>query len=135
MSRVSMTPFLRRVLFADAAVSAAAGAVMILGAGMLAPWLQLPEMLLRTAGGLLVPWTALLLVLARQPGVPRWALGMVIATNLVWALECVAMALGVGVAPSRLGQAFLGVQAAAVLCFADLEFMAMRRAPRAAVAV
>lgn len=132
-STLPMTPFLRRVLIADALSCAAAGAVMALGARVLPAWLGLPGSLLLAAGSMLLPYSLLLLWLARRTALPRPVLGVVIACNVLWAIDCAAVVLGSAFAPSRLGVAFVVAQALTVLAFAELEFVALRRA-RAATA-
>ena len=107
MSIVSMSVFLRRVLLADALVSGAAGALMLFGAALLAPLLNLPVALLVPAGAVLVLYAGALVWLARKPA--------------LW------VSLGGVFAPTQLGHAFIGVQIAAVLLFADLQYMALRR--------
>jgi len=134
MSSIAMSSFLRRVLLADAVVSAGTGLVMLLGAGLLPAWLGLPSALLALAGALLLPYVALLLWLARQPQVPRAAIWFVVVCNLMWAADCLFVALGGSFAPTALGQAFIGVQVLSVLVFAELQFMALRRERRAAMA-
>ncbi len=132
MSHVSVSTFLRRVLQADAILSVPSGAAMALGAGLLSPWLGLPVWLLVPAGLGLVAYAALLFWMAGRPGVPRAALWLVIGFNLVWAIDCVALASGVGFAPTLLGQAFLGLHVLAGLVFAELQFMGLRRGDSAA---
>jgi len=128
MSLVAMSPFLRRVLHADAIVSAAAGAAMSLGAPVLAPLLNLPSGLLVGAGVVLFPWAAALAWLARKTAVPAAAVWAVIVLNALWVVESVWLALGGMVQPNALGQAFIAVQALAVVALAELEFIGMRRA-------
>ncbi len=128
MSLVAMSPFLRRVLQADALVSAAAGAAMSLGSPVLAPLLNLPSALLVGAGVVLFPWAAALAWLARKPAVPSAAVWAVIVLNALWVIESVWLALGGMVQPNALGQAFIAVQALAVVALAELEFVGMRRA-------
>jgi hypothetical protein len=127
MSIVSMSPLLRRALVADALISAAAGIVMTLGAHALQDVLRLPTSLLMSAGLLLFPWAACLLWLARKPAVPSAAVWTVIVLNALWIAESVRVALGGEFAPSGWGQAFIAVQALAVVVFAELEFIGLRR--------
>ena len=127
MSIVSMSPFLRRALVADALISAAAGALMTLGAGLLQELLALPSDLLLVAGGVLFPWAACLMWMARKPAVPRAAVWAVIAINLLWVVDSVWVAAGGSFHPNALGQAFVAVQALAVFVLAELEFIGMRR--------
>ena len=131
MSLVAMSSFLRRALLADALVSAVAGVVMSLGADALAPLLALPAGLLLGAGLVLFPWAAALLWMTRQPAVPAAAVWTVIVLNSAWVVESVWVALGGIVQPNVLGQVFIAVQALAVVVFAELEFIGMRRAPLA----
>lgn len=127
MSHVSVSTFLRRVLLADAILSVPSGAAMALGGGLLAPWLGLPAWLLVPGGVALVAYAALLFWMAGRPSVPRSVLWLFIGFNLVWAIDCVAIAAGVWFAPTPLGLAFLGVHVLAGLVFAELQFMGLRR--------
>ena len=128
MSSISVSTFLRRVLLADALVSLAAGAVMALGGFWLQGVLKLPTVLLVPAGLSLFVYAALVWGLSREATLPRAAVWLVIGCNVVWAIDCVAIAAGVWFAPNLLGQAFLGAQVLTVLVFAELQFMGLRRA-------
>jgi hypothetical protein len=123
-----MSSFLRRALLADALVSGAAGIVTSAGATTLAPLLGLPAGLLLGAGLVLFPWTAALLWMTRKAAVSAAAVWTVIVLNVAWVVESVWVALGGVVQPTVLGQVFIAVQALAVLVFAELEFIGMRRA-------
>jgi hypothetical protein len=127
MSHVSVSTFLRRVLLADAVLSVPSGAAMALGGGLLAPWLGLPAWLLVPAGIALVAYAALLFWMAGRPSVPRAALWLFIGFNIVWAIDCVAIAAGVWFTPTPLGLAFLGLHVLAGLVFAELQYMGLRR--------
>ncbi|WP_280155245.1 hypothetical protein [Piscinibacter sp. XHJ-5] len=127
MSLVSVSPFLRRVLVADALISAAAGLLMTLGAGLLQELLALPAALLLAAGLALFPWAACLLWLARRPSVPAAAVWTVIVLNVAWVADSAWVALGGSFQPNALGEAFIAMQALAVLALAELEFVGMRR--------
>src|SRR5438094_654193 len=117
----------RRCIGADATISAAAGVVMTLGAGLLNGVLALPVSLLMAAGLALFPWAACLLWLTRKAVVPRAAVWAVIVCNLAWVADSVWVSLGGSFAPSGLGHAFIALQAATVLLLADLEFVGLRR--------
>lgn len=117
--------FLSRVLMADALVSGAAGLVMILGATLLAPLLNLPAALLQIAGFALMPWFIALVALARRPSVPRAALLSVIAVNAAWVLGSIAVLFVLQ--PSAFGYAFVIAQAVAVGVFAELQIIALKR--------
>lgn len=127
MSHVPVSSFLRKVLLADGAISLASGLVMVLGGAWLKSRLGLPAWLLVPAGLALFAYTAAVWWMARRAGVPRVAVWAVIAINLAWAVDCVAIAAGPWFAPTGLGQAFLAAHVITVLVFAELQFMALRR--------
>jgi hypothetical protein len=122
------TPFLRNALLLDAVVSGAAAVLMAGGSALLSPLLGLPEPLLFWAGIALVPFVALLAVLSRRPSVPRLMLVDVIGINALWVAASIGLLFTGWVAPTMLGYAFVIAQAAAVALFAELQFVAMRRA-------
>ncbi|HYD87024.1 MAG TPA: hypothetical protein VEA80_06095 [Vitreimonas sp.] len=119
--------FLRRVLLADALVSGAAGVAMIVGAGLLAPLLALPQALLVVAGFALMPWTLALTFLSRMVLMPRNAVRAAVAVNIAWVLGSIVVLLAFG--PSLFGYAFVIAQAVAVGVFAELQIVALKREP------
>ena len=78
--------FLSRALLADAIFSGVAAVVLTLGAGVLAPFLNLPEALLREIGLFLIAYTALVGWLAARSSVPKVLVLVVIAGNAAWTL-------------------------------------------------
>ena len=131
---IQPSSFLRRVLWADAIVSAAVGAVMALGAGALQELLGLPSSLLLIAGLALFPCAAYLVWLATRNEVARAAVWVPIALNVVWAADCLLPLLVADPRPTLLGEAFIGLHIVTVLAFAQAEFIGLRRAlslPRA----
>ncbi|WP_235835167.1 hypothetical protein [Piscinibacter terrae] len=133
MSHLTMTPFLRRVLKADAWISVAAGVAMSLGASVLQDVLHLPSSLLVAAGGALFPWAGFLLWLAAKAVVPSAAVWAVIALNALWFADSAWVSLGGAFQPNALGHAFIAAQAFAVLVLAELEFMGLKRATQPAL--
>ncbi|MCK6449254.1 MAG: hypothetical protein L6R19_00120 [Alphaproteobacteria bacterium] len=125
---ISSPNFLRNVLLADAATSAACGLLMGAGAGMLEPLLGLPAALLRAAGIALLPFAAIVAVIATRVHVVRPAVWAVIVLNAAWAVESVLLLVSGWVAPTPFGYAFVVAQAAVVAAFAELEFFGVRRA-------
>lgn len=119
--------FLRRVLWADAIVSAVVGLVMAAGAPAIEALTLLPVALLRPAGIALLPYAAYLVWLATRPTVSAAAVWVPIALNLVWAVDCAWLMLAGAPRPAALGLVFLAVQAATVIVFAELEFTGLRR--------
>ena len=120
--------FLRRVLWADAIVSAAVGALMALGAGALQPLLGLPTSLLLLGGVALFPYAAYVLWLATRAAVPTAAVWVPIVLNVVWAADCLLVLFGGRYAPTLLGELFIGANVVTVLVFAELEYIGLRRA-------
>jgi hypothetical protein len=129
---IEVTPFLRNVLFADAAMGAVAAAATIFGASLLSPLLALPQPLLFWAGVALVPIAAFLFVMARRSDVPRGWLREIVFVNALWTAASVVLLVSGLVQPNALGVAFVLAQAAAVGLFALLEALPLRAAPATA---
>jgi hypothetical protein len=129
---VTITPFLRNALNADALISGAAGLLMMGGANFLSPCLQLPASLLFGAGLALVPFVVMLVVVARRQTVSRLVLIDIIAINALWVVGSVVLLISGAVAPNLFGILFVAAQAIAVALFAELQFIGMRRAAAAA---
>jgi CHASE2 domain-containing sensor protein len=127
MTIADSSTFLRRTLWLDAAVSGTTGIVMALGAGALEPWLAIPGALVRVAGVSLLPFAALLVALATRPTVPKSAIAAVIVANALWVVASIALLVSGQVAPTLLGYVFVVVQAVAVLGFAELQWVGLRR--------
>ncbi|MDH4985755.1 hypothetical protein QEZ47_09415 [Aminobacter anthyllidis] len=129
---IAVTPFLRNVLHADALISGAAGLLMMLGAPLLSPLLELPAELLFWAGLALVPFVAMLVVIARRPSVSKLVMVDIIAINALWVIGSFALLVSGTIQPNLLGIAFVAAQALTVAVFAELQFVGIRRAAPAA---
>ena len=127
MSYVRPSSLLRRALGADAVATLASALLMVLGAAPLAGWLGLPETLLRWAGLGLVPYAAWVGWLARRDTLARHWVGLVVACNALWAVDCLVLLLSGWVQPTPWGEAFLVAQALVVVVFAELQFIGLRR--------
>lgn len=123
---VSVTPFLRNVLRADAAMGAAAAVLCIAGRNIFAELTALPADLLFWAGIALVPVAIVLFAMSRLANVSRLVLIDIVAINALWTLASFALLAGGWIAPNALGVAFVVVQALAVGAFATLEAMPLR---------
>jgi hypothetical protein len=123
----TLPPFLRQVLFIDAAVSGAAGLLMAAGAPFLSPLLGLPAGLLFWAGVALFPFVALLVAVARRREVSRIVIVDIVAINALWVAASLGLLLSGVVAPTLLGYAFVIAQALAVALLAELQFTGLRR--------
>ena len=120
--------FLRRVLLADAALSALTGALLLAGADLAVPLTGLPAVLLRWSGLSLLPFAGIVAAIALRPQPPRPAVWAVVAYNALWAIDSIALLTTGWVAPTALGVAFVVAQAVVVTAFAELEHLGLRRA-------
>jgi hypothetical protein len=127
MTSFRSSSLLHQALLADAAISGATGLLMLLGAGLLASLLGLPEALLRFAGLILLPYGVLVAYLGTRESPPRPAVWAVIAVNALWAADSILLLLSGWVAPNALGHVFVAAQALVVLIFAELQYIGMRR--------
>ena len=125
---------LRRVLWADALSGSGTAVLHLALAGSLSSLLGLPGALLSASGILLLLYVALAGTLALQAVPSRALLGALVIGNFAWMVACLVLLFGGQVTPTPLGQAYLVVQAVAVLVLAELQWMALRRRQPAALA-
>jgi hypothetical protein len=118
---------LRRVLIVDAAVSGATGVALFALADLFASLLQLPVELVREAGIILLPFAAFVGFVASRREPARLAVWTIIALNVVWVVDSIALLFTGWVAPNALGYVFIIAQAAMVLVLADFEYMGLKR--------
>ena len=123
----TLNPFLRQVLFVDAAVSGAAGVLMAAGAPFLSPLLGLPADLRFWAGLALFPFVALLIAVARRGKASRLILIDIVAINALWVAASFGLLISGAVQPTMLGYAFVIAQALAVALLAELQLIGLRR--------
>jgi hypothetical protein len=119
--------FLRRALLADTVFSGVSAAVMTLDAGALAPFLNLPEALLRETGLFLIAYTALVGWLWSRPSVPKPLVMIVIVGNAAWTLASIALLFSGAVAPNLLGEIIVVAQAIATGVLAEMQYIGLRR--------
>ena len=118
---------LRRALQADAIFSGTAAVVLTLGAGALAPYLNLPDALLRETGLFLILYAALVGWLGTRQAMPKALVALVIAGNALWTLLSIALLFSGLVTPNLLGEVFVLAQAIATGVFAELQYVGLRR--------
>ena len=126
-----ISPFLRKILMVDAAVSGAAGLAFIGGADLTHDLLGLPPALLFWSGVALIPFVATLVMVLRANAAPAGVVAAIIATNFAWVAGSLFVAFGPVFAPTLIGKAFVCAQAAMVFLFGELQFTALRRSGRA----
>lgn len=119
--------FLRRAILADAVFSGASAVLLTLGAGVLAPWLNLPDALLRETGLFLVAYATLVGWLGTRQAMPKPLVVIVIAGNAAWMLASIALLFSGAVTPNLLGEAFVVAQAIVVGALAELQYVGLRR--------
>ncbi len=119
--------FLRRAIQADAIFSGASALLLLSGAEMLAPLLNLPETLLRETGLFLVAYTALVGWLGTRPSMPKALVMIVIAGNAAWTIASIALLFSGAVTPNLLGEVFVVAQAIATGVLAELQYIGLRR--------
>ena len=131
---ISSSLFLRRAIQADAIFSGVSAVLLTLGAGALAPLLNLPEALLRETGLFLIAYTALVGWLGTRQAMPRALVVIVIAGNAAWTIASIALLFSGAVTPNLLGEAFVALQAIVVGALAELQYIGVRRSSDALVA-
>ena len=131
---IQPSPFLRRAILADAIFSGVAAVALTFGAGLLAPWLNLPEALLRETGLFLIAYAALVGWLGTRQTMPRALVLIVVAGNAAWTLASIALLFSGWVNPNLLGEIAVAAQAIAVGAFAELQYIGLRRSGGAVAA-
>jgi hypothetical protein len=131
---INPSVFLRRAILADAIVSGAMALLLTFGAGALAPWLNLPEALLRETGLFLIAYAALVGWLGTRASMPKTLVVIVIAGNAAWTIASITLLFSGAVTPNLLGEAFVAIQAIAVGVFAELQYIGLRRSGSALAA-
>jgi hypothetical protein len=108
--------------------------LLTVGAGELAPLLDLPEQLLRETGLFLIAYTALVGWLATRQSMLKLLVITVIAGNAVWTVASIALLFSGAVTPNGLGQAFIVAQAMVPGALAELQYIGLRRSSGAVMA-
>jgi len=126
--------FLRRAILADAIFSGASAVLLSLGAGPLAPLLNLPEPLLRETGLFLIAYAALAGWLGTRQAMPKALVVIVIAGNAAWTVASIALLFSGWVNPNLLGESLVAMQAMAVGAFAELQYIGLRKSGGAVTA-
>jgi hypothetical protein len=131
---IQPSQFLRRAIQADAIFSGVSAVLLTFGAAELAPWLALPEALLRETGLFLIAYTALVGWLGTRQAMPKPLVLIVIAGNAAWTIASIALLFSSAVTPNLLGEAFVAMQAIAVGALGELQYIGFRRSGGAVAA-
>ena len=103
---------------------------LTLGAGALAPFLNLPEALLRETGLFLIAYTALVGWLATRSSVMKALVLFVIVGNAAWTLGSIALLFSGAVRPNLLGQLFPSPRRLRPACLRSCSISGCARARR-----
>jgi len=122
---------LRKVLWLDALSCVAMSALLLLFASPIQALLGLEPGFMRAAGATLLPFAAFVAWAASRERISRVAVGWVIAINALWVIDSLAILFFGWVQPTTLGTAFIVAQAIFVGVLAELEFVGLKREPRA----
>jgi hypothetical protein len=119
--------FLSRALLADAVFSGVSAIGLTVLAGVLASFLNLPEVLLRETGLFLIAYTALVGWLGTRQSVLKALVLFVVAGNAAWTLASIALLFSGAVNPNLLGEIVVVAQAIATGLFAQLQYIGLRK--------
>lgn len=117
---------LRNALKLDAAVTGLNGVGYLVGAALLDDLLGLPAAPLRGIGAFLLVYGVAVWLVARRPSISRPATGVIIAVNLMWAVDSLALAAVGWGSPTGLGTLWIVLQALVVGGFAALQWTGLR---------
>lgn len=120
--------WLRLALKLDAVATGALAVLGLAAAPLLDSMLGTPSSLLLPVGLFLLVFAAAVWLIGTRPQVSRVAAWSVVALNLLWVVGSVAAVVAGWLPLTTLGTAFVLVQAVAVLVFADLQILGLRRA-------
>jgi hypothetical protein len=121
------SPLLRRALLTDATLSAIAGIALVLAAGPVGAFLELPAVALRIAGLIFIPFAAFAGWLGSRTRVRRTLVFVVIVLNALWAVDSVLLLLAGWVETTPLGEWFVIGHALIIGAIAEVEFLGLRR--------
>jgi len=121
------SPLLRRALLTDATLSAIAGIALVLAAGPVGAFLELPAVALRIAGMIFIPFAAFAAWLGSRSRVRRTLVFVVIVLNALWAVDSVLLLLAGWVETTPLGEWFVIGHALIIGAIAEVEFLGLRR--------
>lgn len=133
MNALQPTPMLRNALLLDGLLSGVTGLLLVLAAGWLGAFLELPRPLLLVAGSALLPFAALLVWLSNRAEISRQAIWAVIAVNALWVIDSLLVLVIGWVSPNLFGYAFVIAQALAVALLAELQWFGLKHSQAAAV--
>tara|TARA_Y100001937_G_scaffold52282_1_gene72376 strand:+ start:819 stop:1220 length:402 start_codon:yes stop_codon:yes gene_type:complete len=133
MNVLQPNPMLRDALLLDGLLSGVTGLLLVLAAGWLGAFLELPRLLLLVAGSALLPFAALLVWLSNRQQISRQVVWAVIAVNALWVIDSLLVLLIGWLSPNLFGYAFVIAQALAVALLAELQWFGLRHSQAVAI--
>ncbi len=118
---------LRTVLLVDAITCVAMALLLIVAGDMIELWLTIPAVIQRISIVILLPFAMFVAYTATRPSPANGVVWFIIVGNAGWVIASLALLLFDGAAFNLAGKAFIGMQAAAVMLLAELEFFGLRR--------
>jgi hypothetical protein len=129
MMTVNSAATLRLLLALDAVVSGATGMAMIAAADVLEPLFNVPAVVMRSAGLMLLPFAAMVFFFSRPAQLTPSRAWLVVALNVAWVAASVLVLVTGWIQPTTLGLVFVLFQAVVVAAVAELQFTGLRRLP------
>lgn len=119
---------IRFALVADAVATAATGALLAVGGGLLADLTGLPATATLPLGLFLIVFAAFVAWVGMQRETPRGATMLIVIVNAAWVVASLIVLLAGTWALTLLGVAFVIAQAVAVAALAALQWVGLGRA-------
>ena len=132
MMTLNSAATLRLLLALDAAVSGATGIAMIAAADVLEPLFNVPAVVMRSAGAMLLPFAAMVFFFSRPAQLTPSRAWAVVALNVAWVVASVLVLVTGWIQPTTLGLVFVLFQAVVVAALAELQFTGLRKSVAAA---
>ena len=118
---------LRKVLWADVFGSGASTIFTIVGAGLIAGWLDVSAWIPLVVGLVLIPWVWFLVRTVRRDRLRKGEVAVIVAGNIGWAVLAAVLIFGFPDALSPGGRWIVGLFSLAVLDYGVLQLLGLRQ--------
>lgn len=118
---------LRKVLWADVLGSGASVIFTIVGASLIAGWLDVSAWIPLAVGLVLIPWVWFLVRTVRRDRLRAGEVAVIVAGNIGWAVLAAMLIFGFPNALSPAGRWIVGLFSLAVLDYGVLQLVGLRR--------
>lgn len=117
---------LRKVLWVDVFGSGVSVVFTLIGAALIAKWLDVSVWIPVAVGVVLIPWVALLTRTVRREQLRAGEVALVVAGNIGWAIAAAILVFGFPDALSTTGKWIVGLFSLGVLDLGVLEWLGLR---------